>query len=212
MSEAKTFSWSQISGWRRECHARFGSILDMPVAQDWVVEFQRLLKPDSRVLDVGAGRDKTHRKHLTGEGQRYFSLDVDPAGEFDYRSFDEVPAGDTFDVMLCNQVFEHLSIAESASLLTGAFAYLASGGFYLATVPNVAHPVRYWADVTHITHWPVGDFYGLFRSIGFEVDLVARTNKKPLPRNPLKRFIVLTVAQGFRMDWCDTLLILARKP
>jgi hypothetical protein len=204
-----TVSWSQITRWRGECGERFGSILQIPIASSPYAEFQKLLQPNSRVLDLGAGVEKPIKNYL--KGQRYFSLDNDPNGQFDYRSVDDIPAGQEFDIAVANQLFEHISLTVGYELMSGVYRHTANGGYFLATVPSVSHPVRYWGDATHIQHWPLGDFYGLFRTAGFEVYKIARYNKSPLPRNPLKRYIIRTVSESFRMDWCDSLMIVGKK-
>ena len=175
MSSPSHLSWSQITRWRGECGERFGSIRQIPVVFSPYVEFQKLLQPNSRILDVGAGADKPLQKHL--KVQSYFTLDNDPDGQLDYRTPDDIPLSQEFDVVVANQLFEHIPLSISYELMLGIYRHMAKGGYLLATVPSVSHPVRYWGDVTHVQHWPLGDFYGLFRTAGFEVYKIAVTIK-----------------------------------
>jgi len=163
------------------------------------------------VLDIGAGVHKPLQQSASLPTQRYFSLDNDPTGDFDFRSFEEVPSDLTFDLMVANQVLEHLTIADTFAMLRAAYKRLVDGGHFLATVPNAAHPVRQWGDSTPLTAWPMNDLYSLLRNAGFQVISVARYNKYPLTPNPFKRLIVNIVCETFRVDWCDSLMIVGQK-
>ncbi len=209
--KTEVMSWSNLTRWRAECQSKFGDTLDLPLIQFTIPDFQMLLKPDSRVLDIGASVAKTHRKFVDQPGQKYFSLDVDPSGDFDFSSFDDIPPGEMFDVMVAHQVFEHIPIIPSLDLLRSAYQHLRPGGSIMATTPNPAHPVRQWADATHIQHWPYFDLYGLFREAGFQVERIARYNKYPKPKNPIRRLLIEWIMKDFRIDWADGLLIIGVK-
>lgn len=209
MAGETTVSWSELTGWRAECFARFGSVHRLPVvAID--VEIRRLLAGSSSVLDLGAGAAQPLRRMLP-PGTNYFSLDTDPAGVFDYADISEIPADRRFDLVVANQVLEHIPIADSLDLVRRVREVLEPGGRFMATVPNPSHPVRHWGDATHVTHWPYDDLYGLFRVARLEVDQLARYGKRRMTRRPLRRLIVRAVAAEFRMDWCDSLLVVGRR-
>ena len=204
-----SLSWSQLTRWRSECYQRFGSIRDLPLRSPRE-ELQGLLRSDSAVLDIGAGVHKPLQQYVNLPTQCYFSLDSDPAGDFDFGSFDEVPSDLRFDLMVANQVLEHLTIADAFAMLCSAYRHLVEGGYLLATVPNAAHPVRQW-DATHLTAWPMSSLYSILRYAGFQVVSMARYNKHPLTRNPIKRAVVNIVCEVFRVDWCDSLMIVGQK-
>jgi len=174
-------------------------------------ELGSLLNPATCVLDIGAGVNKPLKQSIRLSTQRYFSLDTDPAGQFDFHSFEDIPTHVEFDLMVANQVLEHLTVADVLATLRAAHGHLASDGHFLATVPNPAHPVRQWGDATHMTAWPMYDLYGVFRAAGFYVRALTRYNKHPLPRNPIKRIIVNVVCEVFRVDWCDSLMIVGQE-
>lgn len=204
-------SWSELTSWRSECHARFGTIHQVPiVAVD--AEMRRLTAAARHVLDVGAGRDKPLRDMLDLARTSYHSLDSDPAGEFDFRELSEVPAELRFDLAVANQVLEHVGVAEGIEIVRGVANVLESGARFVATVPNPAHPVRQWGDATHVTAWALFDLYGLLRLAGLEVETLARYGKRRLSWNPWRRLVTKAVAREFRIDWCDSLLIVGSKP
>jgi SAM-dependent methyltransferase len=210
MTGEAVVSWSELTSWRNEGYRRFGGILDLPIVR-FEPELRRLLGGASRVLDVGAGRDHPLRAKVEGSTE-YRSLDTDPIGEFDYATVADVPDGERFDLAVANQVLEHVTVPDAIEMVQGVAGVLAPGGRFAATVPNVSHPVRHWADATHVTAWGLWDFYGLFRLAGLEVESLARYGKQQLTWRPFRRLVVKVVAKEFRVDWCDSILIVGRRP
>jgi SAM-dependent methyltransferase len=210
MSEGTSVSWSQITAFRSEAFERFGSILDMPFV-DLSTELRRLVEGATDILDFGAGVEQPLRK-MVQEGSRYWSLDSDPLGSFDFGELSDIPDDQRFDLAVANQVLEHIPLDAAVEVVHGIANVLKPGGALAATVPNPSHPVRHWADATHVTQWPVFDLYSVFRVAGFEVEQLARYGKRRLPLRPLRRLIVRAVAVEYRIDWADSLLIVGRKP
>jgi hypothetical protein len=209
MAESVQHSWSRLMKWRTECYSRFGSVLDMPLRSPSEV-IPELLNPKSKVLDVGAGAHKPFRAVFEKMDAMYFSMDTDPEGDFDFRSFSDVPHDVRFNLILANQVLEHVSVDDAFEIVSQAYHRLGPGGRMVVTVPNAAHPVRQ-RDCTHITPWPANDLYSLLRSANFEVDSLTRYNKFPLTEHPLKRWIVEVVCSEFRIDWCDSIMAVGTK-
>jgi len=195
--------------WRAECHRRFGSVGDLPLRSPSDV-MPQLLSNNSKALDLGAGAHKPFKPLFESLGVIYFSMDIDPDGDFDFQSFSDVPEGMSFNLILANQVLEHVSVDEAYHMLSQAHERLVVGGIIVVTVPNAAHPVRQ-RDCTHVTPWPVNDLYSLLRSAGFQIQLMARYNKFPLTHHPLKRWIVKVVCHEFRVDWCDSVMTIGRR-
>lgn len=196
--------------WRSECYQRFGNLLDLPIRTPQE-ELAPILASEIRVLDFGAGAHKPFEQVVKSLGASYFSLDNDIDGNFDFRSFDEIPEELQFHIALANQVLEHMTVDAAFSSVASIFDRLVPEGILLATVPNAAHPVRQW-DCTHVTPWPINDLYSLLRSAGFDVINMFRYNKRPLTSNPIKRWIIKIVCSEFRIDWCDSIMGIARKP
>ncbi len=208
ITQQTNVSWSGLSRWGEEAARRFGKHLALPTV-DLLTETRRYLNSDTRILDIGAGIRKPFST-VVPAGQHYSSMDVDPEGDFTYRTFSDVPADATFDLIVMNQLLEHLTIGQAYQLLADARPHLTARGHVVATVPNPAHPVRHWGDPTHVTPWPADGLYGLFRSSGYEVVELARYGKKPLEANRLRRFIVKVIADQFRIDWADSIFLAAR--
>jgi hypothetical protein len=209
MSESVQHSWNRLMKWRTEGFNRFGAVLDMPLLSPHEV-LPDLLEAGGKVLDVEAGAHKPFRSIVEKSGATYYSMDTDPDGEFDFRSFADVPEESIFDLIMANQVLEHVSVDDAFSMVSQAHDRLSSGGRLAVTVPNTSHPVRQ-RDCTHITPWPANDLYSLLRSAGFEVESMTRYNKFPLTDHPLKRWIVEVVCREFRMDWCDSIMSIAKR-
>ena len=207
---ATQVTYSQLTRWGSECVQRFGKIHQLKIVRSAHDECRRLYH-SGLVLDVGAGIAKRLQRALGLDQAIYLSLDNDPGGSFDYASFDEIPEGAKFALIVLNQVLEHLTIDESVMMVGNVADHLTDEGYAVISVPNVQHPVRFWGDATHVTAWPYEHLYGLVRHCGLEVVSIARYNKFPLPHNPIKRFVIRTVCDAFRVDWCDSILAVARK-
>ena len=198
-----------MTQWDSECSG-FGSIKDLPVVTSSYKECRKLYL-GGEVLDVGAGTQKTLQRALKLHDENYFSLDNDPNGVFDYNEIEDIPADKKFKLIVANQFFEHLQIDDCVYTMKALCNFLDSDGRFVITVPNMQHPVRFWGHALHITPWPFEHLYGLVRHCGFMVESIARYNKSSLPRNPFKRFVAKTVCDIFRIDWCDSIIIVARK-
>lgn len=204
------FSWGELDRFRRECFERFGGLFDLPIGADGNTEAARLLTPTSHVLDVGCGYRKVFGTRVSQPQQEYFTLDVDE-GDFDFRRPQDIPADQRFDLINSQQMLEHVAFIIAHQLLVDLRPHLCARGRFVASVPNAAHPVRH-RDPSHVTPYSANDFYALFRMAGYEVEALKRYGKRGLPWNPLARWVALVVARTYRIDWMDSLIIIARNP
>lgn len=195
----------------RESFEQFGSILSLPIIGDPYAEARRHYT-GGKVLDIGAGNAHPVKRAFAGalaEGD-YFSLDTDPQGTFDFTSVQQIPRDLTFELIVANQVFEHLDIDTSLEIMAHAAAHLAPAGRIFVTVPNVAHPNRFTSDITHVTHWGHHSVYMLLKAAGLTVERMARYSKYH-PRGPIERLLARYIGRIYRMDWCDSVLVQAVK-
>lgn len=121
-----------------------------------VDRFVSLLRPGSRILDLGAGNGR-HSLYLAGFGHDVIAVDSDPdrveecnllcraygrpgirhrALELDIR--DAIFADQEFDAVICTYVFQHLALADIERVLRTVFRLTAPGGHSL-TVAYMGH-------------------------------------------------------------------------
>ena len=210
MSHLSWITYTELTEWRSECFKRFGSVLDIKVVPSAYSEIKSLYR-EGKVLDVGAGKEKMLQRELRLEDKEYFTLDSDLSGVFNYSSFADIPEEMKFDYVVMNQFLEHLNLNDIYEMLKNSHRVMASGGCLFISIPNAAHPVRYHGTITHITNLPFNELYVLLQHVGFVVSDVLRANKRPFPTNIVKRWIIDLVCKEFRMDWCDTIIMVAKK-
>ena len=196
---------------RNECGQRFGPLPELRIIKPHKVIKQIIGTSDGSILDFGCGQDQYHKTEYEIPDNRYFSLDNDPQGDFSFRNLGEIPSDQRFSLVIMNQVIEHMAFQECVATMATLKDSVDAGGQVLVTVPNVQHPVRYWGDLDHVTPWSFEDIYAIFRRLEFDVEQIGRFNKYRLPLNPIKRFVLSTVCQGFRIDWCDSIVVVGRK-
>ena len=204
--------YNQHVKWRAACGEQFGSIHQLPILKIYKTLKGLIGESNGLILDFGCGVAKNHKKIYGIEDGRYLTLDNDPDGTFDFQSIKDIPKSKKFDIVILSEVIEHIPFNECMQLVADLSSVITSGGRIFVTVPNIHHPVRYWGDIDHVTPWSFEDLYGLFRNIGFEVAVLGRFNKHRYPINPVRRFIVQTVCNVFRVDWCDSIIGIAKKP
>jgi hypothetical protein len=211
MNAAVNFEYGDYVKCLKECYEKFGGILDLPIVGS---PYEEIVKQYNRgnVLDLGAGGKKPLLACLKGKltDGRYYSLDTDPQGKFDFRSIDEVPADLQFNLIVANQVFEHLTIDESFEMLEKAALHTTAGGKVIATVPNIVHPNRQISHITHKTPWGHNSFYALFSMCGLQPVKIARYSKR-LPKGIIEKALAHYLNRLYRMDYCDSILLVATK-
>lgn len=211
MPEAhQSLAYHQLFSARREAHRRFGSVHDLPIVASAYERCRALYaETGGPLLDVGAGVDQPLRGVLGAPAEAYFSLDDDPTGEFTYHTAAEIPSGQRFGLIVANQFFEHLTIDGAYQILRTLAGHLAPGGRMVITVPNTAHPTRFWA-VTHVTPWDFMSLYALYELAGLACVEIARYNKTPGPQTEEEHRLVAMLARLYRIDWCDSILAVGK--
>ncbi len=211
MNNIPQFEYGFYSEALQECHQKFGDIFTLSIIDNHTREMRNHYV-DGNVLDIGAGKAKplykTFKKRL--KDGNYYSLDTDPQGIFDFHVIDDIPTDLTFTLITANQLFEHLDIAESIEMMCKASQHLQPGGKIIATIPNISHPNRQRGDITHKTPWGFDSLYTVFKYANLEVTKIARYSKRH-PQGFMEKLITKYVSRVYRMDWCDSVLMIGEK-
>ena len=208
-SERIDASHSRMMDLRSECARAFGGIRELPIIASRPTVLRELYAGGA-VLDIGSGRDCPLRAELRlAEGACYHTLDADPGGAFTYRLWDDVPPDQRYEFISASQVLEHLTFEEAHAMLIGVRKHLAADGRFVCTVPNMMHPTRYWNDPTHVTTWTYMDVYADCATAGLAVTSIARYGRQHL-KGFINRFLARRVGMLFSMDWCDSILVVAK--
>lgn len=195
----------------RECAEKFGGIFSLPIIPNNFLEMAAHYS-DGNVLDIGAGKDKPFLSLIAMKLKhgRYYSMDSDPCGSFDFRTLDEIPRDLDFSLIVANQVYEHLEVQESIDMMSRTAAQLCQGGRYVVTVPNILHPNRQISNITHKTAWGYNSLYMCFKYAGLSPVKIARYSKKH-PEGLIEKILARYISRIYRMDWCDSILMVGIK-
>lgn len=154
--------------------------------------FSKLPKKNAKILDIGAGemyiKEALKIRHIEAD---YRSMDVSSESGKKYDFYDIAGIDGEYDLIIMQEVLEHLSLDTGLSYLRKAYELLSSQGFLVVTVPNIYRPVQFFIDFSHITHYPLPDLYAILRSIGFNGEAVLRRVEiRPLGLSTKHRIIL----------------------
>jgi hypothetical protein len=209
MNNKNNFEYGFYFDCRKECFQKFGYIDDLPIIKGPYKKIAEIYQ-GGKVLDVGAGKEKPIQKCLKLSDDLYFSLDNDPYGKFNYNSVEEIPNKELFSLITANQFFEHISLQDSIDLICKLSLHLGKNDYLISTVPNIQHPVRQRADITHITNWDYKALYMLYKYADLEVIEISRYSKRH-PKGIVEKILSRYINRIYRIDWCDSVLIVGRK-
>jgi len=180
--------------------------------------FSRLPPPPqkARILDIGAGEKQLlEALKVRGIDTDYRSMDISTASEVVYDFYDIESVTGEYDLIIMQEVIEHLNLETGLKYLRKAYDLLSPDGFIVVTVPNMLRPVQFFIDFSHITHYPLTDLYGILRSIGFSGEaILRRVEIKPAGMSVKRRIIysmrkLLYRLMGF--DWAHGVLCMIGK-
>lgn len=205
------FSYANMAEARMACVKQFGGIFDLPAMRDHLEPLSTLGPLAGDMLDFGCGPQGL-KPVMEGmfPDLAYHSLDADPAYGCDYRKVEDIPSGKTFRLIIANQVLEHLTLEESLALMPLLAERLEKGGIFYATIPNLSHPNRFFADVDHKAYLTYTALFYLATTAHLTPIGMYRYSKRA-PRGWIERFLSKHIGAIYRMDWADSIAMLAIK-
>jgi predicted SAM-dependent methyltransferase len=201
--------WVAFARCRSSFRDRWPSIFRLRLMRDLFELPERAGLPIRTVLDVGA-TDRVHEARVRSAwpGVDYRSLDIDRTNRHDYHDFAEVDR--EFDLVTLLEVVEHLAPKDAVDLVHQCHRACRSGGYMLASVPNVWTP-GVQQEWTHVATLQYIDLIGLLAWTGFEIVDAARVyfgrgrhwwvHTKLL--HPLHRLL--------QVDYAQSIVVLGRK-
>lgn len=196
-----------------EAAQRYGNIFSLPVADQPTTYLKQVYQTQyigGKVLDFGCGVHKPLQKILNLDDFYYHSCDSDRSGQFTYSCVEEIPNNTFYEIIAANQVFEHLSFADTIKIVLKLSQHLAPGGIFQIGTPNPQHPTRHLSNPTHITPFNYLNLCALLELSGLDPFYCVRCNKIPGPQW-YERPLINLICRVFRMDWCDTVYAVGRK-
>lgn len=198
----------------REClldgYKTFGKIEDLPIFKKSLPEKIKELYKGGTILDFGSGIDKPIQKKLNLTNNDYQSLDSNPNGSFNYQSVDDITKSQKFSLIVANQVFEHIPLEESLYIFKCLVRHLSNNGYILLTTPNINHPTRQHSEITHITNWEFKSLFMLYKISNLKNIHIYRYSKRH-PQGLVEKILAHYINKIYRIDWCDSILIIGQK-
>ncbi len=202
--------WSQIINYRDQIHERYRKIWHIPLIKRRFTLIERNIRPDMRLLDVGAGaRSMKGKIAQRCERVTYKSMDIDRRLPHDYYSLDEINGH--FDLILLLDVIEHLELDDGVKMLKRLYELLAAGGKLIINTPNIFNPNRFWLDATHKVAYSYEELGGILLSQGFDVLNIYRTYNDSFPKYFLRRTLFYPLHRILNVDFAKSILIMASK-
>ena len=210
MEMCKSISWSELYAARRAAAARFGDVFALPIAKRASDEFMAAVRDADRVLEVGAG-DRRMRERLLARYPRatYRSMDVDPRGDHDYRTLEEIE--DRFDCIAALEVAEHIPPDEVQRWLVQLAGLLAPGGRLVLSTPNTFYPPAYLRDVTHRTPLCYDELAALVTCAGLEPTRIVRIHHEAVHRAIVRRWLFGWLFRLIGIDFAKQIVLVAER-
>jgi SAM-dependent methyltransferase len=162
-------SWSELYAGRKDVNRRYPSLFRLPTVRRAIRLAEPLVVDGARILEVGGGPNpRAPRLAERVRDATVVTVDPDPAAAADHAAVGD--AGGPFDLALCLETIEHLTLADGRALLEEIRARLAPGGKLLVSTPNVFCPGRFLRDATHVTPYAWDELGGLLQLCGYGLD------------------------------------------
>lgn len=201
--------WVQFASARGTFRARWPSIWDLPVTTSIYSPYRALGITPQTVLDVGA-TDRRREPDIQSlwPSATYRSLDIDRTHRHDYHDFTDVC--ESFDLVLCLEVIEHVSPSLGLKLLRSCARVCRPSGYLLVSVPNVLTPGMQ-SEFTHQSAFSYLDLAGCLSWCGLELVDGARFCTGGPRFRLLHNYIFYALHRFLRIDDCQSVVMLGRR-
>lgn len=201
-------SWSTFYSYRIAVRRLYPTNWHIPLVKKLSDILLEICPKDSFLLDVGAhGRKLGERLAMSIPGLIYKTMNIDPVGDYDYRSMDQVTQ--RMDTVNLSEVIEHLSLEEGVKLVKEIRNVLKPGGYLIVSTPNMNHPHRWW-DPDHKTPYRYDALAGLLIALGFEIERIVRVHNEPFPRFWFRRYIGVYLHRYLDIDFAKSIIVVAQ--
>ena len=208
-----SFLYSQMINAREECVRRFGTVFSLPVTNNPLNNLFDFIAPSEsgHMLDFGAG-PQTLKSFISASFPHlvYHSFDTDPKRNCEWSNITDIPNNISFSLICANQVLEHIPVDSLLHTMSNLSNKLQPYGLFYATVPNIAHPNRFRGDIDHHSYISYNDLYYFCTSAGLKTLAIYRYSKRH-PQGWIERIIAKKIEDIYRMDWADSICIIAQK-
>jgi SAM-dependent methyltransferase len=207
----KKHSWSQQYNFRRAIAARFGRVFDLPLERRVRDVLLDLVRDEQEVLEVGAGDRRM--SELLGDRRRgvsYRSMDIDPEGNHDYRTLEEIDRA--FDCVFSFEVVEHIPFDDLPGWFEKLTELLKPGGHLALSTPNTYYPPAYLRDASHRTPLCYDELGGMLEASGLRVTRIVRIYHDPVWRRVARRWLFGWLFRLIGIDFARQIVIVAQKP
>lgn len=207
------FLYSQMANAREECFRRFGSIFSLPVKNNPLNTLFDFIVPteSGHILDFGAG-PQSLKPFMSASFPHleYHALDTDPKYNCEWSNIIDIPNNIYFSLICANQVLEHIPVDSLPHTMSTLSNKLQPYGLFYATVPNINHPNRFRSNIDHHSYIDYKDLYYFCASVGLKTLAIYRYSKRH-PQGWIERIIAKKIGDIYRMDWADSICIIAQK-
>jgi SAM-dependent methyltransferase len=203
------FSWGTFYAHRKEFRKRHPSVYGLKVEKKLLDVITEELRGNESILDVGAStRTLGERVKSFYPDLNYKTMDVDPAGDHDYKSIEEID--EKFELIILSEVIEHLEFNDGMKLLADLKVLLASGGRLVISTPNMNHPNRYWADSDHKTPYMYDEFGGALGLAGYDVDKMYRIYNDSFFARIFRLYVMAPLHRYLDVDFATSIVAVAK--
>lgn len=207
----KQQSWSEQYIFRRAVAARFGRVFDLPLERRVRDVLVSIVRDRFEVLEVGAG-DRRMKELLSQKrsGVDYRSMDIDPRGEHDYHTLDDIDRA--FDCIFSFEVAEHIAFDDLATWFAKLTTLLKPSGYLALSTPNTFYPPAYLRDASHRTPLCYDELGGMLEASGLRVTRIVRIYNDPVWRRFVRRWLFGWLFRLIGIDFARQIVVVAQKP